>query len=398
MTKFSDFIRAPGTAGPPTQEGIRALGFALQTDFPVELQRYLWLGGTQTFTAGEKIQGRANLGVEIGVDVQAYSASLSSLAGVSLSANQLPYATGTNAWGATSLTAFGRSLIGAATSTAGRSVLGLGSLALQNDTALSVSGGSASNVVFVLPQGEFLRGLLTGSALSNTAGFTATRIDIAPGSSGSDGTTPVLMTQTSVLTKRLDAVWAVGSGNGGLDTGTAVDGTYHVWRIRRSDTGVVDALFSLSPTSPTMPAKYDQKSYLWPIVRSGGAIRTFKQSGNTFVLDETVEERSSAAAAAYGLLTLTSVPTGVVVSPILSAVQFQNAAGNASTIISSASKTVQDGLDVVAQTTNTGQSAVGFVSDRVFTDTSARINFSVVVNSGSLAAGSIRCHGWTFNR
>lgn len=63
MTKFSDFIRFPGTAGPPTREGIRALGFALQSDFPVELEKYLWVGGVQTFTSGEKLQGRDNLGL-----------------------------------------------------------------------------------------------------------------------------------------------------------------------------------------------------------------------------------------------------------------------------------------------------------------------------------------------
>ena len=66
---------------------------------------------------------------------------------------------------------------------------------------------------------------------------------------------------TSALTKRLDGAWTVGNNNGGVDTGS--DGTanafYYLWIIKRSDTGVVDALFSTSATSPTMPTNYDRK-------------------------------------------------------------------------------------------------------------------------------------------
>lgn len=63
MTKFSDFIRFPGTAGPPTKEGIRALGFALQADFPIELENYLWVGGVQSFSGPQQLQGRTNIGL-----------------------------------------------------------------------------------------------------------------------------------------------------------------------------------------------------------------------------------------------------------------------------------------------------------------------------------------------
>ena len=39
----------------------------------------------------------------------------------------------------------------------------------------------------------------------------------------------------------------------------ANDTWYHVWLIKRADTGVVDALFSLSATAPTMPANYTRQ-------------------------------------------------------------------------------------------------------------------------------------------
>lgn len=139
MTKFSDFIRAPGTAGPPTREGIRALGFALQSDFPVELEEYLWVGGVQSFTTGQKLQGRANLGVVIGTDVQAYSAALASLAGLTTAADRLPYTTGPNVYAVTTLTAFGRSLIDDASASAARTTLGLGNVDNTSDANKPVS-------------------------------------------------------------------------------------------------------------------------------------------------------------------------------------------------------------------------------------------------------------------
>jgi hypothetical protein len=70
------------------------------------------------------------------------------------------------------------------------------------------------------------------------------------------------------LIKRLDANWAVGNNQGGLDTGSRAANTwYFLWIIKRTDTGVVDVLISASPHTPTMPANYNKK-------RLFGAIRT----------------------------------------------------------------------------------------------------------------------------
>lgn len=139
MTKFSDFIRAPGTAGPPTRDGIRALGFALQSDFPVELEKYLWLGGSQSFTSGEKTQGRANLGVTIGADVQAFSTSLASLAGLTTVADRLAYTTAADTWAVTTLTAFARTILDDADAAAARATLILGNVDNTSDANKPIS-------------------------------------------------------------------------------------------------------------------------------------------------------------------------------------------------------------------------------------------------------------------
>jgi hypothetical protein len=84
------------------------------------------------------------------------------------------------------------------------------------------------------------------------------------------------MVLASALTKQLDAAWAVGTNAGGLDTGAIGNNDYYIWLIMRSDTGVVDALFSTSSSSPSMPANYDYKRLIGWFKREAGAITAFK--------------------------------------------------------------------------------------------------------------------------
>lgn len=158
------------------------------------------------------------------------------------------------------------------------------------------------------PSGEFLRGHINGLTLSNNVTDATNDIDIAAGSAASDGTTPVLITLASGITKRLDAAWAVGTGNGGLDTGSIANSWYFVWAIRRSDTGVVDVLFSSSSTSPTMPANYDQKRLVGVVFRSGGAIVPFKQRGDDFTWVTPVEAFSNTTISTTGELVTVAAP------------------------------------------------------------------------------------------
>jgi hypothetical protein len=156
-----------------------------------------------------------------------------------------------------------------------------------------------------------LKGHIHGLTLSNNATDATNDIDIAVGEAASTETEPVLMVLGSTLTKRLDAAWAVGTGNGGLDTGAIANTTYHVWLIRRSDTGVVDALFSASATAPTMPTDYDQKRRIGSFIRAAAAVRTFVQDGDRFMLNTPVLDVNSTNPGTSAVTQTLTVPGGI---------------------------------------------------------------------------------------
>ena len=74
------------------------------------------------------------------------------------------------------------------------------------------------------------------------------------------------------------------SGAGGLDTGAeASDTWYAIWIIRKSSDGAVAGLLSLSFSSPTLPAGFDQKALVSVVRNNGGSnFLEFTQLGNSW--------------------------------------------------------------------------------------------------------------------
>lgn len=94
-------------------------------------------------TAGSNPTTLAGYGI---TDAQGLDATLTALAGVSVSANQLIYATGSDAFTTTSFTSFGRSLVDDADASAARTTLGLGTIATQNANNVNITGGSIDGI------------------------------------------------------------------------------------------------------------------------------------------------------------------------------------------------------------------------------------------------------------
>ena len=124
---------------------------------------------------------------------------------------------------------------------------------------------------------------------------------------------------TSNFTKQLDAVWAVGTEAGGLDTGTVAANTwYHVWAIRRSDTGIVDIMFSIKGKTPTMPTSYDQQRRIGAILTDATPnIIAFHQYGDYFYWDTLTNDFSQTSTLTTAVLKTMSVPTGIQVTGLL---------------------------------------------------------------------------------
>lgn len=157
----------------------------------------------------------------------------------------------------------------------------------------------------------FFKGVMWGLTLSNNGSDATNDIDIAAGVAVDQGQ-GAFMALTTGITKRLDAAWAAGTNQGGLDTGSIANAWYHMWAIRNPVSGVVDVLFSTSATAPTMPTGYTQKCRIGAVQRVGGSLWAFTQVGPTFfittpVLDIDVTNDTTSATTR----TLASVPTGV---------------------------------------------------------------------------------------
>jgi hypothetical protein len=167
-----------------------------------------------------------------------------------------------------------------------------------------------------LPLGVTVPNALTGCTMS-TAGSSAT-MSIAAGLVA-DSTNAAMMTLAAIA--KTTSAWTVGTAAGGLDTGTIANSTwYHFYVIRRPDTGVVDALFSLSASAPTLPANYTQFRRIGSAKTNGSAQWTkFVQVGDEFLWDAAVLDVNSTTQSSTAVLYALSVPPSVQVQAFYNA-------------------------------------------------------------------------------
>jgi hypothetical protein len=171
-------------------------------------------------------------------------------------------------------------------------------------TAFVTAAIAAASSTVVLPLGY-----LAGMQLANNVADATNDIDITAGVVR-DSTNTVTISGTA-MTKRLDAVWAAGTNQGGLDTGAKANSTwYYVFAIAKAGGADPDYLFSTSQTAPTLPATYTVFRRIGAIRTNGsGVILAFLQSGDSFSLAvPTTDYNSAPAANTTTAVTLTVPP------------------------------------------------------------------------------------------
>lgn len=240
------------------------------------------------------------------------------------------------------------------------------------------------------------RGYLAGLTLS-TAGASST-FGIAAGVAV-DSTSAGFMVLASAYTKATTA-WAVGTGNGALDTGAwAANTWYHVFLIKRTDTGVVDVLFSLSATAPTMPTSYTLFRRIGSI-KSNGASQwiLFHQLGDEFLWDASVSDAAVSNPGTTAVLVTCSVPSGVQVTGIFDVAAFDLTPGAGQYLFTSPDESDQAPSATVFTFRGFATNLSGG-SGRITvrTNTSSQIRFRADHTNASVSY-EVLTHGWVDTR
>jgi hypothetical protein len=275
------------------------------------------------------------------------------------------------------------------------------------DTGALFADNGTTWVTVATPSGGIAE-QLTGLGVTWTSG---TALTVAVGSATSDDAvllSRVTMSNLSTLQGNTAGTWVVGNAQNKLDAGAiGASQTWHVFLIERVDTGVVDILFSLSPTAPTLPTSYTKQRRIASFTTDGAnAIVAFVQDGDEFILSGatlpaiyTVTNPGTAAI----LATLPGIPTGVKVGAIFNFTMHPATTVNIAVYLSS-----PDAADVAPSLTASplsgfNGSASAAVTDsaeyvaRVRTNTSAQIRYRASA-SGAADVVRIQALGWLDRR
>lgn len=234
-----------------------------------------------------------------------------------------------------------------------------------------------------------LRSYLAGLTLS-TAGSSAI-FGVAAGVAA-DSTNTVLMTLAAALTKST-ALWVVGSGNGGLDTGTIANNTwYHVYLIEDSATGIVDVIVSTNAAMPALPTGFTLFRRIGSMKTDGSATWTaFIQNGDYFEWAPPLNNLSVTNPGTTAVLIALSVPLGIITQAYVNV--FTNNQSTTNLVVYLSNPAGTNGVPSTGSVFQTiigqaaGATSTQCVNAYVFSDTSSRIRYRF---SASGAADSLQ--------
>jgi len=245
-----------------------------------------------------------------------------------------------------------------------------------------------------------MRGQLHGLTTSNNTTDPTNDIDVALGMAASSDAIPSILTLAAPMTKRLDAAWASGSGNGGCMSAAAIaDTTYHLHLIGNPTTGAVDWGFDVSATAPNLPSGYTKFRRFWSILREGGAIVPYKQFGDVCHRDTPKLEYASTVSFAAALKSW-AVPLGIVVEPQITFYIQPAASSNIYLAMGDAIAGSADCIVLEGRTDTGGVTEVRqWVNGGFFTNLNAQTYFQHNILSGTAAVNTnVNSKGWIDDR
>lgn len=235
---------------------------------------------------------------------------------------------------------------------------------------------------------------LSGYTLSNNVTDATNDIDIAIGTAR-NSTNSVNIALASAITKRLDAAWVAGTNQGGRDTGSIADGTWHVFAIYDVTNNLTDVLFSLSATSPTLPTNYTVFRRIGSILRESGAIILFRQYGDLFKRVASITVRSSATPVTNTLISAL-VPTGIRVRPLFTSRLEMSATGSATQFMGDGDNTTAN--EIINFNNTAPIPSIQTITGHYLTNTSGQIRFTLDVSSGTVNNAVVGTAGWIDDR
>jgi len=219
-------------------------------------------------------------------------------------------------------------------------------------------------------------------------------ISVAVGCRMDDGKTEVIYLSSAIV-KRIDAAWVVGTGNGGLNTGSvAVSTWYHMYLIKNPTTPVVDVMFTTWANRATLPSGYTKKARIGAVLTDGSAnIIAFSQVGRTFLWDDPVMDIEDTTVSTSVETDTLSVPTDIQVEAIINAAGGHATAATLLYVQSPDANAENPTVSAAPLGTFASSAGVTWVHGpfRVRTNTSAQIKYSASANPTTLRIATL---GW----
>lgn len=214
-----------------------------------------------------------------------------------------------------------------------------------------------------------------------------------------DSTNTTLMALASAYTKTMSS-WAVGSGNGGLDTGSiGAAAWYHIYLIYRPDTAVTDVIYSLSASAPTLPTNYTLYRRIGSIKTSSSQWVSFTQVGDQFIWSASVADLSGATAPTSRTNLTLSTPLGVVTTALMRVIFGNGGGGNVAIIFTALPSAISesDQAPVVNGLADIQAASSGLANANIqrLTNTSSQIGWRA---TAAVASVTLNTYGWIDTR